>query len=175
MSEFIGRTDIKHVAQPEGSELCFATILSSVTNSDINTVHQNLTKNQLSSEDGSTHAPMASVSINLEKVKLAVDPIVTPLEFDISSSEVMDRIYEEFNHNNPVALMHKKNGDMEDAQYHWSLLLGRHIKGGTTEYLTVMDPLQPAMMQLSPAVIENCVTNSLNFVGVGACALSVAK
>lgn len=175
MTEFIGRTDIKHIAQPEDSDLCFATIATTLTGGDIEGAHRGLVRSNLSQEDGLTVAPMQAVAVALEGVELKVDPIVTPLEFEISSDEVMQRIYEQFDQKNPVALMHKKNTKPDDNEYHWSLLVGREVSQKATEYITVMDSMQPAMAQLRPEMIEDLIDRSLNYAGVGACALSTAE
>jgi len=172
-TEFAGQPGIKHVKQPEGSELCFAAIVSALDNQrPIEQVHEVLVDGGISTTDGSTSNPGEAQTIQLAAdTKLAVEPFV-----GISTERFITAINERLQDRKPVALLHKKNDDELDDRLHWSLIAGRYHIDGETELAVIMDPMRPENAYVDPPEVTYMVERTVEFFGgVWACALSVEQ
>lgn len=172
-TEFAGQPGIKHVRQPEDSELCFAAIVSALDNQrSVEQVHEALVDSGISTADGSTANPGEAQTIQLAAdTKLAVEPFV-----GISTERFITAINERLQDRKPVALLHKKNDDELDNRLHWSLIAGRYHTDGETELAVLMDPLQSENAYVDSSEVTDMVERTVEFFGgVWACALSIEQ
>jgi len=174
--EVAGLFDIMHVRQPEGSEKCFAAIVASVADLDIDTAHDALTKSQLSGPDGSTPPILLSKKISLGEVStLSIEPLVKPADRLDDAASALSVICDEIDVKNPVALLHKKTEDPADGRHHWMLITSRIFDMDTTHLVGVMDPLKSDREFYKAPDIEDIVDRSLKYAGISACALVLEK
>lgn len=175
-SEFIGPYDPRHVRQPEGSEKCFAAIVASVADLDIDTAHQALTKSELSEPDGSTKPILLPTKLPLcEASTLSIEPLVKPTSSLKNTASSLSVIYDEIDVKHPVALLHKKTDDPADNRHHWILLTSRDFEHDKSYMVGVMDPLDTRSALCPARRIENLVSRSINYAGISACALVLEK
>jgi hypothetical protein len=172
-AEFEGRTDIRQVRQPEGSEWCFAAIVSAVTkHQPIDEVHQALVADGISTADGNTLSPPEDREVQLAGDKiLKLEPFV-----GFNTEALMTAINERFKARKAVALLHKKNDDELDDRNHWTLLTGRYHIDGETQLVFLMDPLQRRREAVEPSEVADMIERTIDFNGGAyACALSVEQ
>jgi hypothetical protein len=171
-TEFIGQPGIKHVMQPEGSDLCFAAIVSSLADQrPVDQVHQALVDGRISRENGWTLCPPED-----QELQLAGDEVLKLEPFvGFSSERFMAAISERFEAHKPVALLYKKDND-EPEDSHWILLTGQYLVDGEVQLVGVMDSMQQRRTQVAPSEIADMIERTIEFNGgVYACALSVEQ
>lgn len=125
---YVGTEEIRHVEQPEGTELSFAaTVASALGYIDIGLVGDELAKASISEQDGTTMPLWERATIPIGDTILVVDPILSPGQEASHAEEACQRIAERLEYDEPIALLFDKNPDsttMEDAEPHWVLIAG---------------------------------------------------
>lgn len=172
--KFVGDPEIQQVAQPQGTELCFASIVSAMTGSSVAEAHEVLVANDLSQTDGST-GPMGETRLEVAGSVLDIKPVIDPFSGIDKSETVIERIDEKLLAARAVALLYKKTDNSEDDRHHWALLTGYLQQDGQKGAMRVMDPLRPRIGYLRRRQLEDIIKRSMDFMGVYAYALSASR
>lgn len=173
-ARFVGYTDVQHVKQPEDSELCFASIVSSMTGAEIEDAQAALEGAELSQSDGST-PPMGEVSLHVGGTVLDIKPVQSPFEGAEDPKGALKLIDEQFAEGRAVGLLHKKNGDPNDERHHWTLLTGYcEVDDHKDGPIHIIDPLRSAGEYIGRNNVIEMIKNSMEYAGVYAYAMSTA-
>jgi hypothetical protein len=165
-AEFVGFTDVRHVQQPEDSELCFPALMSAVSEADLAEAHAALQAAELSGADGSTGLFMSEVRLELADTEASIEPIDLPVDPD----EALRSMDDQFKTGRAVLLMYKKypgkpeNPDNPD--YHWIMLTGYAAgdeQHAPKEPIQVIDPLREETARLSRTVIKGLIIQSNDY------------
>lgn len=157
-AEFVGYTDVHHVQQPEGSEQCFAAILSAVTGAQIHESQAALFQNGLVEDDGSTGLLFGPTELRVNEQVVTIEPI----EHDGDDPEtILGEIDEQFVAGRAVVMLYKKSAASADRQYHWSLLTGYTEHEGQKGAIHVIDPLREHATYLGRHVVRDMIGRSL--------------
>lgn len=172
-SEFVGLQGIRQVRQPEGTEWCFAAIVSAMAHQQpIDQVHQALFDGDISDVDGTTSCPPEDREVELaDGEMLKLEPFV-----GFTTESLMTAINERLETRKAVALLHKKNDNELDDRNHWTLLTGRYHIEGETQLVFLMDPLKRRRESVEPSKVADMIERTIEFAGGAfACALSVEQ
>lgn len=172
-AEFVGRTDIRQVTQPEGTEWCFAAIVAAVAkHQPIDQVHQALVDSDISDTNGYTKCPPEDREVQVtDGEMLKLEPFV-----GFNTEALMTAINQRFKARKAVALLHIKNDDELDTRNHWTLLTGRYSIDGETQLVFLMDPLQQHREVVEPSEVADMIERTIDFnCGAYACAMSVEQ
>jgi len=172
---FVGPQHIEQVPQPEGTELCFASIVAATTGANIDEADRALRAGELYDDKGQV-VPMGEMRLALENARsvLDIDPVVDPFSGD-QSEVAMERIDEALVAARAVALLYKKTHNPKDEQHHWTLLTGYLEDDGQKGAYRVMDPLRPRISYLRRELVRDMIERSTGFMGVYAYALSTPE
>ncbi len=165
---FIGKNGIGHVAQPEGTEFCFAACVASLFNGDVSGVQMSLENAYISLADGVTDPPKTREEIPLlgEDYLLVIDPIQTPDVQAGDTLKVVEEIAEKLQEGSAVALMYKKEPGFDDDGYHWVVLAGYLEDHERVNHVLVMDPLAEEIRAVDPEEVLDMIDRSINFMGI---------
>lgn len=170
--EFYGKTDIPHVKQPAGSELCFAAMVSAVTGSTIEEANDALIDADLLNEDGTTSPPMGAERLHLAGKAVTIEPIVTPFDENPGdSAQVLSKIQDSLTLGRPTALLFKKDVALPD--HHWVLFSSYAADGDEIISLRMMDSLRDNTISVTPRRVETMIDRSIDHLGVFACSFSI--
>ena len=171
--KFYGRP-VRQVQQPGGSELCFAAMAAAILEVDIPEADLAIRQDGLCDPEGKVGWFMKQQNILVGSGCVIIDPLPDTKTGDADAEEVAGLIDAEHSQGTPVALLHKKNDDPGDNQYHWLLVTGQwqNIAGRTLAY-GIMDPLNERHTQMDPEQLKSLVNQSQSVGGVLACGLTV--
>lgn len=174
--EFVGDPSVKHLEQPVGSNLCFATLMTGYVNGslDIERTNATLVDEGISQEDGMTGPMMDTTLLPIENVTVTIDPILTPFGGVEDAKEIVATIDDVHRGGSPVALLYKKNISAADDSGHWVNLLGFREEDGNKQHVVLSDPLKRYQNWIDPDVLEEMVERSVASIGAYAYALSKA-
>jgi hypothetical protein len=170
-AEFVGYTEVQHVAQPPYSELCFAAIVSAMTGASLDESQEALVAEGLSKADGTT-APMGPAQLEVAGAELSITPFQSPFKGAKDPEGVMGLIKEQFVAGRAVALLYKKEASPEDGRHHWTLLTGYYDLDGEEGAVHVIDPKREQAEQFGRHTVIEMIKRSMDYAGVYAYALS---
>lgn len=172
-AEFIG-FPAPHVPQPDGTELCFAAISSSMTGASVDEADRALAAAGLYNERDEI-MPMGETSLELPGSVMAIEPVKNPFDGIEDTKAVLGLLDEQFVAGRAVAILYKKYRDTENNQYHWTLLTGYTLANGVKGGIRVMDPLRNRHLLMKRAQIADMIERSNRDLGFYAYALSVSQ
>lgn len=173
----VGVPDIPHVKQPEGTELCFASLMAGFIGQDIAQVHDILSSSsvKVSESDGSTSPFMKTKDILIAGGLVTLEPIVTPMtHFDAEdASYAIKAIDKQLNAvpPKPVAMLYQKPKN-EGGTSHWVIVEGHKNLNDNKGSYKIFDPQQARKKWSSPRGMETTVKRSLDASSLYAYALS---
>jgi hypothetical protein len=169
---FIGYTEVHHVANTDG-ERQFASIVASVTGSEVDVIHEALVEDGLSAPDGRTW-PLPETQLALDGSVVSITPIHTPFGERADDPEgVIELIDAELKAERPVGLLSRTGG-----AYHWTLLTGyyQNDRNGENEPLEkasyhVIDPAHEQAAHSGRHAVLEQIRRSMESMDVYVCAI----
>ncbi len=171
-TRFEGQSGIVHVPQPEGSELCFAAIVSAVSHCPIDQADSALRLSGISEADGTTPAPSEEQELTFDQsnIMITIRPFMST-----ETDRFIALINQRFAAKQAVAVLHKTVDDPDDIRHHWTLFTGHHLdEAGQTKKYGAMDPLKDSRTYPKPPEVEALIKRTIEYNGgVVACAFVV--
>jgi hypothetical protein len=171
-AKFVGLPNIKHVAMPEGSDMCFAACVAAVSGECIDDAHEGLMASDVSQANGETAPPNFETAVRIGSKIVGITPIESPMEGVGETAGILERVYQELRLRNPVALLALHTREDDTKFPHWTLLAGLLEDADTITNVAVMDPKQAEMIYEEPVSLVRLVDDSLPLPGAYAYTLN---
>jgi hypothetical protein len=166
-TSFVG-LNLKPVAQPEGSNLAFAAIVSSAAEQPLDIVSPALVKAGLSKEDGETAMPDTGGIVSIRGSVVGYEPIQAaedPLAFLRSVNDAISQDHTiAFRHSLAPAdelvekaRQRRRAEPIGDTNLYWSLICGAFVRDDIVTVYQLMDPRiknRPKMLAI-PDILNN--------------------
>lgn len=170
--EFIGYP-APHVPQPDGTELCFASIGSSMTGATVDEVDRALATAKLYNAQGEI-MPMGETSLKVPGSVMAIEPVTSPFDGIEDTKAVLGLFDAQFVAKRAVAILYKKYNGSDNNQYHWISLTGYALAIGVKGAIRTMDPLRKHINYYRREQVADMIDRSNRDLGFYAYALSVS-